>query len=214
MNEFKQILLNAGKELCCKNLTIGTWGNISCRDPQTGNIYITPSGMDYSIIQEEDIVLFNAAGERIEGFRKPSIEYRFHILIYQKRPDVNAVIHTHPIYSTVFAVIEESIPPINEDFVQIVGDSVDCADYALPGTEELAVNTVKGLKDHNAVLLKNHGTVCVGPDMAFAFKISDAVEKAAYISILSRSIGKQRIIPEADIRAMQEFARNKYGQGR
>ncbi|HBE79366.1 MAG TPA: class II aldolase [Firmicutes bacterium] len=213
MNINKQNLINAGKELCQKNLTIGTWGNISCRDPKTGYIYVTPSGMDYAIIQEEDIVVFDKDGKKVEGFRNPSIEYRLHILIYQHRPDVNAVIHTHPTYSTVFAVIEESIPPINEDFVQIVGASVDCADYALPGTEELAINVVKTLRERNAVLLKSHGTVCTGPDLPFAFKVCDAVEKTAYIGILGRSIGgKLRIIPEADILAMQEFVRTKYGQ--
>ncbi len=212
MKKFKQMIIDAGIEMCKKSLTVGTWGNISCRDSETGNIYVTPSGMDYDKLELDDIVVFDKDGERIEGERNPSIEAILHISIYQNRDDVNAVVHTHPTYSTVFGLVEKPIPPITEDFVQIVGKSADCAEYALPGTEELAQNTVDALADKNAVLLKNHGTVCVGPDMAFAFKICDVVEKAAYIYLLSKNLGEPRFIPDDDIKAMQEFVKNDYGQ--
>ncbi len=209
---YKKVIVEAGRKLCERSLTVGTWGNISCRDPEKGLIYLTPSGMNYDQISEEDIVVFNKQGEVVQGTRKPSIEKDLHLKIYENRNDVQAVLHTHSVYSSVFAVTAEEIPPVSEDFVQIVGDRVECADYALPGTEELAENAVEELDSRNAVLLVNHGAVAVGSDMDTAFKVSDVLEKTARIYIYSKSIGEAQIIPDEDIEAMQDFAKNSYGQ--
>ncbi|ACL70596.1 class II aldolase/adducin family protein [Halothermothrix orenii] len=212
MASYEKIVVSAGLEMCQRSLTVGTWGNISCRNPETGEIYLTPSGIDYKKIKQEDIVVFNRDGKVIRGDKKPSIENQLHLKIYEAREDVNAIIHTHAVYSGAFAITGEKIPPVSEDFVQIVGDSVRCADYALPGTKELALNAVKALGDRKAVLLLNHGTVCVGEDMDEAFKVCDVVEKTARLYIYSRFIGEPRLIPDDDIKAMQEFVKNSYGQ--
>ncbi len=213
-SEFKRAIVDGGRYLLDRGLTVGTWGNLSVRDPETGLIYIKPSGMPYPDITEDDIVVMDHDCRVVEGFRKPSIEYNFHVAIMNAREDVNAVIHTHPVYSSVFGVLREDIPGISEDFVQIVGDRVINCDYALPGTRELAANVVRGLGDRNAVLIPNHGTVCVGADFAAAVKIIFVLEKSAQIYILARSIGTPRLIDPADIKSMQEFARNHYGQGK
>ncbi|MTI58912.1 MAG: class II aldolase/adducin family protein [Firmicutes bacterium] len=212
MDEFKQIVVDAGVKMCQRSLTVGTWGNISYRDPESGNIFLTPSGMDYQKLGTNDIVVYNAKGEIIEGKRKPSIEWSMHLAIFAAREDVNAIIHTHPTYSTAFAITDTSIPPVSEDFVQIVGDSVECAEYALPGTKELGEYAIKALASKNAVLLTSHGTLCVGPNMDFAFKVCDVVEKTAYLYLMSKNLGEARMIPPADIKAMQDFVKTKYGQ--
>ncbi len=177
-SKFKQAIVDGGKYLFEQGLTVGTWGNLSIRDPETGLIYIKPSGMPYPEITENDIVVMNSDFKVVEGHRKPSIEFNFHIAIMNARKDVNAVIHTHPIYSSVFGVLREDIPGISEDFVQIVGDKIINCEYSLPGTPELAVNVVKALGQNNAVLIPNHGTVCVGGDFAAAVKIIFVVEKS------------------------------------
>jgi len=212
--EFKKAIVDGGKYMLDQGLTVGTWGNLSIRDPETGLIYIKPSGMPYPDITEDDVVVMNSEFKVVEGHRKPSIEYNFHIAIMNARKDVNAVLHTHPIYSSVFGVLREDIPGISEDFVQIVGDKIINCEYSLPGTPELAVNVVKALGQNNAVLIPNHGTVCVGGDFAAAVKIIFVVEKSAHIYILARSIGKPCLIDPADIKAMQDFAKNFYGQGK
>jgi len=201
-------------EMVRRGLTVGTWGNLSVRDPQSGLIYIKPSGMVYEDICPDDVVVMNDAMEIVWGKRKPSIEFGMHISIMKARPDVHAVIHTHPVYSSAFAVTLQDIPGISEDFVQIVGDRVICAEYALPGTMELAENVARGLGDRNAVMIPNHGTVCVGADIPGALKICYVVEKSAQIYILAKSIGTPQIISDEDIKAMQDFARNSYGQGK
>ena len=210
--KFKKLIVDSGRELYKQNLTLGTWGNISVLDSETGLVYIKPSGMDYNEINLEDIIVVDKKGNTIEGLRKPSIEMPMHLSIYNARKDVGAIVHYHPIYSSVLAVTGSILPGICEDFVQIVGEKVLCAKYALPGSDELAENTVASLGDRNAVFLTNHGTLCVGRDMKEAMKVCYVVEKTAHIYILSKSIGKCRIIPEEDIRIMQNFARNVYGK--
>ncbi|WP_319561111.1 class II aldolase/adducin family protein [Marispirochaeta sp.] len=207
-----QQVVDGGMEMVRRGLTVGTWGNISVRDSETGLIYIKPSGMPYETITPEDIVVMNRNKEIVWGKRKPSIEYGLHISIMNIRQDINAVIHTHPIYSSAFAVTLQEIPGISEDFVQIVGDKVICAEYSLPGTPELAANVAKAIGERNAVLIPNHGTVCIGSDVEGALKICHVVEKTAQIYILAKSIGTPHVISDEDIAAMQYFARNEYGQ--
>ena len=99
----KKLIVKTGRELYKQNLTIGTWGNISALDPETGLIYIKPSAMDYNEINLEDIIVVNREGEVIEGVRKPSIETPMHLAVYNNREDVGAVVHYHSIYSSVLA---------------------------------------------------------------------------------------------------------------
>jgi L-fuculose-phosphate aldolase len=212
--DFKRLIVDTGRKLYKQNLTIGTWGNISVLDSETGLVYIKPSGMDYNEINLEDIVVVDKKGRIVEGFRKPSIEMPMHLSIYNARKDVRAIVHYHPIYSSVLAVTGSSLPGICEDFVQIVGEKVLCAKYALPGSEELAKNAVVSLGNRKAVFLLNHGTLCVGKDIKEAMKVCYVVEKTAHIYILSKNVGKCRIIPEEDIKIMQDFAKNSYGKQR
>lgn len=210
--EYKQQVVDGGMTMFEQGLTVGTWGNISIRDPETGLIYMKPSGMNYDEITPDDVVVFNSSAELIEGHRKPTIEYRFHIGIMNARPEVNCVIHTHPVYSAVFGVLGEDLPGVSEDFVQLVGDKIINCRYALPGTAELAEHVVEGLGDRRAVMIPNHGTVCCGEDFSTVMKVCFVVEKTAQIYILARSIGTPKLISQDDILAMQSFAKNHYGQ--
>ncbi len=210
--ELKQSIADGGLKLYEQGLTVGTWGNLSIRDPETNLFYIKPSGMLYPEIQVDDIVVMNDKKQIVEGHRKPSIEYSFHISIMNARKDINCVMHYHPVYSSVFGVIYEDIPGIGEDFVQLIGDKVINCKYALPGTEELAINVVEGLADRNAVIIPNHGSICVGSDFDTALKTIHVLEKTAHIYILAKSIGTPNLIDPDDIVAMQDFARNHYGQ--
>lgn len=210
--KWKKIIVDTGRRLYKQDLTIGTWGNISVRDPETDLIYIKPSGLEYEKIKTADIVVLNRKGEIVEGSKKPSIETTMHLAIYNARIDVGAIIHYHPVYSSVLAVTGLSLPGISEDFVQLVGDKVECAQYGLPGSQELAKNAVMALGHRKAVFLLNHGTLSVGKDIQEALKVCAVVEKTAHIYILSKNIGECRLIPEEDIERMQNFAKKFYGQ--
>jgi L-fuculose-phosphate aldolase len=214
--DYKQILLDAGKRMLHSGLTVETWGNISVRDPETQKVYLTPSAMSYDTCVPDDIVVCDLNGNTLEGRRKPTIEKELHLLVYQNRPEVNAVIHTHPIHSMVFACTKTDIPQVIDEAAQVLGDTVRAADYALPGSHELASNCVKTLgKNANACLLQSHGAVCVGKDMISAFKVAHVLEMTAEIFFMTLQIGKEAIpISGSDIAAMKEFAEKKYGQGK
>jgi L-fuculose-phosphate aldolase len=214
MSTYENIVIKAGKKMARLSLTVSTWGNISARDPATGNVYLTPSGMDYENCTEKDIVVFNAAGKRIKGRRKPSIEKDIHLLIYERNDYVNAVIHTHAMYSTVLAAAQLTLPVITEEFAQTIGGEVVCSEYAIPGTPLLAEHVSKVIEDgHRAVFLPSHGALCVGENMDTAFKACGVLEKAAEVYIKVRSMGLEpRIIPEEDVGHMFRFFSNQYGQ--
>lgn len=139
-----------------KKLVAGSWGNISCRiDVQ--NIAITPSGHGYETLMPEDVVIINRDGEVVEGKHIPSSELKVHTAIYNAYPEAGAVIHTHSIYASALAAMHHGVPAIIEDIVQIIGGRVECAEYALCGTQELAENTVRAL---------NGKRLCCWPTMA------------------------------------------------
>ena len=210
---YKQVIVDTGKEMIRTGMTVGTWGNISVRDPKTGLVYISPSGMDYTTIQSQHVVVMDTDMTIVDGEAEPSIEKHMHTSVYRHRDDVNAVVHTHPTWSTIFGVVRQSLPAVSEDFAQIVGAEVMyCRTYELPGTPELGEAAVEALGDNNAVLLPNHGALAVGPDMPFTLKVSIVLEKNAQIYLFSRLIGKTTLFEKEDIEAMQTFARNHYGK--
>jgi L-fuculose-phosphate aldolase len=211
---YKQMVVDGGNQMVSERLTVGTWGNISIRDPETNLIYVKPSGMKYSDITADDIIVFDSNYEKVSGHRKPTIEYRFHIGIMNARPDVNCIIHTHPVYSAVLGVLDINLPAICEDFVQLVGDKIVNCKYALPGTDDLARNVVAALGKKNAVMIPNHGTVCCGVDWDMVMKVCFVVEKAAQVYVMAKSIGTPLLISDEDILAMQDFAKYHYGQGK
>ena len=205
-------VLEKGKEILATNLTVGTWGNISCRVPGEDYIAITPSGMNYNLLEPEDIVILDFKGIIMTGTRKPSIEVPLHLAIYKARVDVQAIIHTHSPYATTMATARKAIPGAVEDLVQIVGGNVRVNEYALPGTEQLGVSTVKALEGRNAVLLANHGMLGVGRDLEEALKVCQVVEKSALITLLAQQIGGVVELSQEDICGMRNFYLDSYGQ--
>lgn len=212
--DFKKLIVQSGLKMLNSGYTIETWGNISYRDPETNLVYLTPSGMDYTTINENDIVVCDLDGNIVDGFRKPTIETALHLAVYKSRPEVNAVVHTHPLYSTVFSCAGQDIPLVIDEAAQTLGAPCKVADYALPGTPELAANCVKALgTEANACLLKSHGAVCVGENMDAAFKVSKVLEVTAQILQMIRAMGADfDPISEENIEAMKYFVKNIYGQ--
>ncbi len=209
---WKRIIVDAGLRLRDAKLTVETWGNISCRADDL--VYITPSGMDYGVITEDDVVVTDLNGKIVQGDRKPSIETPLHLAVYNIRPDVNAVIHTHAIHSNIFACIGEDIPLFHDEAAQTLGDTVRCADYCLPGTVELAESCTAVLAGKaNACLLRNHGAVCAADSMDNCFKVAVVLEMMAELYYKIRAMDCS-CAPLADehIRIMQEFVKTRYGQ--
>lgn len=209
---YKRFLIDACLRMVNSGLTVETWGNISVRDPETGYVYLTPSGMPYDTLVDDDIVVMDVDGNRIEGDRKPTIEYAMHLGIMKRRPDVNAVVHTHPVYSQVFALLHENIPPVIDEAAQILGGEVKVTEYALPGSPEMAANAIEAIGDEASCLLANHGAVAVGKDMDAAFRVCTVLEMTSQIYYMARCIGKPLPIDDDKVAYMKDFVANHYGQ--
>ncbi len=210
---YKKIIIDAGNRMLNSGLTVETWGNISVRDSKTGLIYITPSAMNYNDCVEDDVIVYDSKGSIVEGTRKPTIEKDMHLDIYRKRKEVNAVIHTHPIYSLIFACMRKEIPLIIDEAAQSLGDIVKVAHYGLPGSKELSDNCIEALGEKsNACLLQSHGAVCVGKDIEESFKVATVLEMTAQVYYYILNIGKPVEISKENIASMRDFAVNHYGQ--
>ena len=211
LSEIKQAVIDAGRQMIERGLVAGTWGNISCRADRDNWIVITPSGRPYPELQTTDLVVVDLSGNILEGER-PSSETPLHLAIYQAHPEILAVVHTHSIYATACAVAGKAIPPSLEEMVQVVGGGVDVAQYALPGTAELAQNAVLAMGDKAAVLLANHGAVACGPSLAEALLVAELVEKAAQIHAIAGQLGGARSLSEEDILRMRRFYVENYSK--
>ena len=210
--DYKKAIVENGIRMLKSGLTVETWGNISMRDPESGLIYLTPSGMPYDKIVPDDVVVMNSALEIVDGKRKPTIEAAMHVGIMNARPDVNAILHTHPVDSQVFALLHMDIPPVIDEAAQLLHGTVKCTEYALPGTDELAANVIEALGDKPACLMANHGAVAVGSDIDVAFKVCTVLEMTAKIYYKALCIGNPQPIDDEKVAFMVDFVTNQYGQ--
>jgi L-fuculose-phosphate aldolase len=210
----RKSVVDAAREISSSGMVIGTWGNVSARVKGRPLMIITPSGMDYSTLTIEDMVLVEWEKNVAEGQYKPSVETPLHQEIYKQRPDVNAIVHVHSPFAAAFAVSGMAIPVVLEETAQVIGHPVQVAPYAHCGSKELAENTVKVLgSDRKAVLLANHGLVGVGENMASALKVCYIAEKTAMTSIYARLLGPVQPLSPEDINTLNQSFKY-YGQSK
>lgn len=197
-------------KLLSEGLTNGTAGNVSIFNREKGLVAISPTGVNYSELTPEMISIVDLEGKLIEGL-KPSSELEMHMILYRNREDVNAVIHTHPVYTTVLACLREDLPAIDYMIAVTGATKVKCAEYASYGTKELAENAYKAMGSSLAVILANHGLTTAGKDIANAFNITVQVEYISNLYIKARNIGEPIILPDNEMNSMLERFKT-YGQ--
>jgi len=205
----REAIVAMGKELIERKLVAGSWGNISVKVAD-GVYAVTPSGRGYANQKPVDIVIVDDACKTLDGELTPSSESKLHTAIYSACPEAKAIIHTHSIYASALAAMRKPVPAIIEDIVQIIGGRVECAEYALPGTQELADNAVKAMNGRKGVLLANHGAVCWGKDLADALMVCEILEKAAQIAIICQSCGGAVELSNEDAEIMHSFYEEHY----
>jgi len=211
LEEKRQVIVEYGKKLITAGLTRGTGGNISVLDEKSKLMAISPSGMDYFETKPEDVVVMDLNGKIVDGFRKPSSEWRMHLIFYQKREDVGAVVHTHSMFATTLATLHWEVPPASY-LIAYAGKKVPCAPYATFGTQEIADAAYNAMgEEYNAVLLANHGLIAVGPDMPSAFGIAEIIEMVCEIYYRAKCVGEPVILPDEEMKLMLEKFKT-YGQ--
>lgn len=203
MLEAMRAVLKAAQAMASRDLVTGSSGNCSARVTGTDYVAITPTSIEYELMLFEDICVIDTAGEQVEGRHSPSVEINMHLAIYEARPDVNGIVHTHQPMATAVGVAGKSIPPIIEEQVFKLLGAVELSQYALPGTQELADNAVEALGNRNACLLAHHGVVAVGPRVPEALLNAEIVERTASVFLMSHLLGGPRMVPfmEGELRA-------------
>jgi L-fuculose-phosphate aldolase len=190
-------VLDAAKDMLRRGLVEGTAGNISARRSD-GNIVVTPSSVDYRDMQLDDLVLVDPEGGVLQAAdgRSPSSEMKLHLACYQAFDDIGSVIHSHPVWATMFAIAHQPIPACIDEFAVYCGGDVRCTDYAASGTPDVGANAVKALQGRGAALIANHGLVAVGPRPDKVLHITALVERTAQIVWGARALGGPVPIPE------------------
>ncbi len=200
-NKFKEEIVKICKKLLSDGHVIGSAGNVSMRVKKGEEefVLITPSNVNYKEMEPEDILIIDLEGKVIEGERNPSVEKHLHLGIYKDREDVNAIIHSHGMYSTILSTLNLSLPPIMEELVPYLGGEVLCSDYGEAGSEELADNVKASLEDRSAVILANHGSLCCGSHLEGAYTILQYLERGSKTYYLAKLIKEPNLLPEDTI---------------
>ncbi|MEI5992165.1 L-fuculose-phosphate aldolase [Enterococcus crotali] len=210
MIEERKKLITYGKKLLQDNYTLGTGGNLSIFDRENKLMLITPSGIPFQEISEADLVLMTLEGTVVEGDKKPSSEWFMHKIFYEKRTDLNSLIHAHTIYSTVLAELRWTLPATHY-MIAVAGPDVRCAKYASYGTKELAENAYAAMEDRKAVLLANHGVLVGHKDLENAYNVLEEVEYCSNIYYRAKSVGEPVVLDDAEmLRMATKF--ETYGQ--
>jgi L-fuculose-phosphate aldolase len=192
-----------GLKLTPSGLSQGTSGNLSVRFG--AGFLITPSGRPYGEIDPDDIVPVDLDGHYEHPLR-PSSEWRFHRDIYAARPDVHAVVHAHPPYSTALAMCRLDIPAVHYMIAVSGGDSIRCSAYYTYGTQQLSDAVVRALEGRMACLMANHGMIATGTNMEQAMWRAVEVETLARQYTLAMQIGEPVLLTDAEvIQALEKF---------
>ena len=192
--EIKEAVLWVAQEMLRSGLVEGTSGNLAARLPD-GNVVLTPSSLDYLEMGLDDLVVTDLEGNVVEGERNPTTEKALHLSALRLHDDIDATMHCHAKYATMFAVTRQPIPAVIEEFVVYVGGDVEVADYRTTGTDELADEIAGRVGERAAVLMANHGLFAVGKTPKDVLKIAGLVERTAEIVWGARALGDVAPIP-------------------
>lgn len=206
-------IVEASQRLVSIGMNRGSCGNISARCETTfkgsDSFLVTPSGIDPEKMPPESICLMNMSGETVEG-SKPSSEWRMHRDIYDARPEIHAIVHTHSPFATTLACMQLEVPPFHYMIAVTGGNTIPCAPYALFGSQELSDSALDCLENRYACLLAHHGMLALGHNLEHAMAIAIEVESLCeqYWRILQT--GHLKILSEKQMSAVHEKFRDYF----
>jgi len=195
MTEVREAVVATAMEMFTSGLVVGTAGNVSGRQAD-GSVAMTPSSVPYPAITVAGLAIVDLDGQIVEGSASPSSEKEMHLNCYKTFPEVGGVVHCHPAHASMFAIARKSIPACIEEVIIYVGGDVPVAEYRTTGSSELATEVVLHLGDRGAVLMANHGLLCVGKSPEDALHTASVVEHTAKIVAGAEQLGGVAPLPE------------------
>ena len=206
--EIKKQICDIGKRIYDQGMVASNDGNISVK-LNDNEFLCTPTGVSKGFMTPEYICKVDKDGKVIQanpGF-KPSSEIKMHMRVYKNRPDVQAVVHAHPIYATSFAIA--GIPltqPIMPEAVIALG-CVPIAEYGTPSTDEIPDAVEKYLQSFDAVLLENHGALAFSDSLLAAYHKMESLEFYAHLLYNSRQLGGPKELSKSQVERLYEIRR-------
>lgn len=204
--------VSAMRRLDSIGMNRGSSGNCSIRI--TSGFLITPSGIPVEALKEELLVEMSLEGEAVPKTTevqksmsvKPSSEWRFHRDIYARRPEVNAIVHSHSPFATTLACLNLDVPPFHYMIAIAGGDSIRCAPYELFGTQELSNVALEALAGRKACLLQNHGMIAIGSNLQDALRVAIETESLCEQYWRVIQVGKPHLLTSEEMnRVMEKF---------
>ena len=206
----KREVIHAALELKEYRLIAMSGGNVSLKIDDD-HILVTPSGMGYEGMVEDDIIVMDIEGNIVEGKRRPSVDTIALLYIYKNMPNVNSIIHTHQAYATAIGLIQDEFPVAVTTLANVTLGSVKVAPYSSPASLNMGIETVENIGDRRAVILKHHGVVTVGGTLKEALYAAVYMEDAARTYLAAKAAGTPTIMTEEQIRNAVEVFQD-YGQ--
>ncbi len=204
IEEIKAEIVSVGRHLYGKGFLDGTSGNISVRLPDN-SILITSSGVCKGFLEKEDIVRISLEGTPLQGERKkPSSETKMHLFSYKMRPDVKAIVHAHPPFSTGFAAANIPLDmPVLPEAILVLGE-VPLVKYGTPSTEEVPQSLKPHIEKCNAFLLANHGALTFGKTLKEASHRMETLELFAKVILIARLLGGEKRLSYQELTRLKE----------
>ncbi len=194
------------RRLYRQGLTTTSGGNISLKISDR-IILITPSATDKGRMQWKEIGIMSSSGKNLTPELKPSIEHEMHLLIYQKKKDITAIVHAHPVVASAFTAMKCKINTnLTAEARAVCGDPC-FVPYALMGTKELASLASESITDSDILLLENHGILTTGSSLLQAFDKLEVLENAAKMTLIVEMTGKKKPLNKLRIRELEELFR-------
>ena len=208
--DLRSAIVECGRIAYERHLMTSNDGNISVR-MSDGRILITPSGISKGRLTLDDMLVVNLNGNIISSRpdRKPSSETPMHLEVYKQRDDVRAVVHAHPIFATTLTVADLEFPIDVLPEVLLTMGEVPITRYATPSSHEDAEVIRPFVKGHNAMLLRQHGSLTFGKNLDEALIHLERIEHVSEIFWRAKMMGTvKRVPPEAQAQLVE--LREKY----
>jgi L-fuculose-phosphate aldolase len=207
--KLKEQMCDVGRRIWLKGFCAGNEGNHSHRlGPD--RFLCTPTGISKGNLKPDDLCVVDGQGKQISGKRKRTSEMLMHLAIYNARPDVTCVIHSHPPHATAFAVAGVELPTCIHPEAEVFLGAVKTAKYVTPGDTRLGESLLPYIKDSNTIVLQNHGVVCFDTDLEQCYYKLEIVDAYARILILAKQVGSIRPLDGGEMKELLDL-KAKFG---
>jgi len=205
-DEYKKQVLECTMDLVRDGYIRGLGGNVSMLVEGEDVVVVTPSQREYNTLAVDDICVVDLDLKPVDdNGLKPSVETGMHAAVYRNRRDVGAVVHTHQVYASVFAIINTPIPALFDEVASTIGPLVEVVPYGLSGSPQLLENVVSKLGSRgNCYILQNHGILALGADLMKAKRAAELLEKCAMVYYRALATGKEVTLLPENMRELME----------